>query len=155
MTNMGWSRLALKRKFMSCSHSRELGQVADLASDWVFTLVLAIQEPAYFWTQLLTMTQTQKFLSLEGFSSSSPHTRPHPSTSPPSRFHWKKKDTENFSLLKGKKWFLEKKIYNNLKNQILNEPCSCHWENKMIVKILKLPGFYFPTQKKCMISRKI
>ena len=28
----------LKRKLMSCSHGQELGQLADLASDWLFTL---------------------------------------------------------------------------------------------------------------------
>ena len=29
----------LKRKLMSCSHGKELGQLGDLASDWLFTLV--------------------------------------------------------------------------------------------------------------------
>ena len=29
---LGW-------KFMICSHCQELGQLADLASDWLFTLV--------------------------------------------------------------------------------------------------------------------
>ena len=33
---------ALKRKFMSCSHCQELGQLADLASDKLFTLVQPI-----------------------------------------------------------------------------------------------------------------
>ena len=28
----------LKRKFMRCSQCQELGQLADLASDWLFTL---------------------------------------------------------------------------------------------------------------------
>ena len=32
----------LKRKFMSCSHGQELGQLAVLASDWLFTLVQPI-----------------------------------------------------------------------------------------------------------------
>ena len=31
--------LVLKRKFMSCSHGQELGQLADLVSDWLFTIV--------------------------------------------------------------------------------------------------------------------
>ena len=30
----------LKRKFMSCSHFQELGQLADLASDWLFSLLV-------------------------------------------------------------------------------------------------------------------
>ena len=30
---------ALNQKFMSCSHRQELGQLDDLASDWLFTLV--------------------------------------------------------------------------------------------------------------------
>ena len=29
----------LERKFMSCSHGQELGQLVDLSSDWLFTLV--------------------------------------------------------------------------------------------------------------------
>ena len=29
----------LKRKLMSLSHGQELGQLADLASDWFFTFV--------------------------------------------------------------------------------------------------------------------
>ena len=29
----------LKRRFMSCGHCHELGQFADLASDWLYTLV--------------------------------------------------------------------------------------------------------------------
>ena len=29
----------LKRKFVSCSHCQELGQLADRASDWLFTLL--------------------------------------------------------------------------------------------------------------------
>ena len=29
----------LKRKLMSCSHCQKLGQLADLASDWLLTLV--------------------------------------------------------------------------------------------------------------------
>ena len=36
--------LDLKRKFMSCGHCQELGQLADLASDWLlFTLVQPIR----------------------------------------------------------------------------------------------------------------
>ena len=30
---------ALSRKFLSCSHCQEYGQLADLASDWMFTNV--------------------------------------------------------------------------------------------------------------------
>ena len=33
----------LKRKLLSCSHGQELGQLADLASDWLFTLVQPIR----------------------------------------------------------------------------------------------------------------
>ena len=53
----------LKRKLMSCSHCQELGQLSDLASDWLFTLVN--QKPACLLTQLLTITTTHKFPSLE------------------------------------------------------------------------------------------
>ena len=34
--------VALKWKFLSCSHCQELGQLADLASDWLLTLVQPI-----------------------------------------------------------------------------------------------------------------
>ena len=30
-------------KFMSCSHCQELGQPADLGSDWLFTLVQPVR----------------------------------------------------------------------------------------------------------------
>ena len=33
----------LKQKFMSCRHCQELDQLADLASDWLFTLVQPIR----------------------------------------------------------------------------------------------------------------
>ena len=35
--------LGLKRKFMSCSHCQGLGQLTDLASNWLFTLVQPIR----------------------------------------------------------------------------------------------------------------
>ena len=34
---------SLEWKLMSCSHCQELGQLADLASDWLFTLVQPIR----------------------------------------------------------------------------------------------------------------
>ena len=46
---------------MSLSRGQELGQLADLVSDWLFTLGAANQGPACLLTQLLTMTTTQKF----------------------------------------------------------------------------------------------
>ena len=55
---VGQAAKYLKRKFMSCTHFQKLGQLADLASDLLFTLVN--QEPA----SLLTMTTTHKFPSL-------------------------------------------------------------------------------------------
>ena len=51
----------LERKLMSCRHGQELGQLADLASDWLFTLVQPI-----LMTQLFTMTTTHKFPSQLG-----------------------------------------------------------------------------------------
>ena len=42
---------ALWRKILSCGQSQELSQLADLASDWLFTLVQPIRSPL---TQLLT-----------------------------------------------------------------------------------------------------
>ena len=33
----------LVRKFMRCSHCQKLGQLVDLASDWLFTLVQQIR----------------------------------------------------------------------------------------------------------------
>ena len=36
---VGTEVVNLKRKFMSCCHCQELGQLTDLASDWLFTLV--------------------------------------------------------------------------------------------------------------------
>ena len=41
-----------------------VGSLAVLASDWLFTLVPPIYEPASLLTQLLTMTTTHKFPSL-------------------------------------------------------------------------------------------
>ena len=49
--------IVLKRKLMNPSHCQEFGQLAYLASDWLFT-----QEPACL-LQLLTMTTTHKFPS--------------------------------------------------------------------------------------------
>ena len=46
------------RKFMSCSHCQEFGQLADLALDWLFTLVSPIRSQLALLTQLLTMTTT-------------------------------------------------------------------------------------------------
>ena len=46
---------------MSCIHCQEFGQLADLASDWLFTLVQPIRSQAGKLTQLLTMTTTHKF----------------------------------------------------------------------------------------------
>ena len=40
----------LKRKFMSCSHCQELGQLPDLASDWLFTFA----DLASDWLLILT-----------------------------------------------------------------------------------------------------
>ena len=37
-TSAGW-------KLISLSHGQELGQIADLASDWMFTLVQQIRSP--------------------------------------------------------------------------------------------------------------
>ena len=37
--DMPFKNTFLKRKFMSCSHCQELGQLAVLASDWLITLV--------------------------------------------------------------------------------------------------------------------
>ena len=39
---LGW-------KLLSCSHSQELGQIADLASDWWFTLVQPIRSQLACW----------------------------------------------------------------------------------------------------------
>ena len=36
-------RFTLERKFMSCGHCQEMGQLANLASDWLFTLVQPIR----------------------------------------------------------------------------------------------------------------
>ena len=44
---LGW-------KLMSCSHGQELGQLSDLASDWL----IANREPACMLTQLSTMATT-------------------------------------------------------------------------------------------------
>ena len=46
---------------MSCSHNQELCQLADLTSEWLFTLFIANQEPACLLTHFLTMTTTHKF----------------------------------------------------------------------------------------------
>ena len=51
----------LRRKFMSCGHCQELGQLAVLASDWLFTLLQPIRSQVSSLTQLLTMTTSQKF----------------------------------------------------------------------------------------------
>ena len=52
---LGW-------KVLSYSHGQELVQLADLVSDWLFTLLQPIRS---LLTQLLTMTITHKFPSLE------------------------------------------------------------------------------------------
>ena len=36
---VGTEVVNLKRKFMGCYHCQELGQLTDLASDWLFNLV--------------------------------------------------------------------------------------------------------------------
>ena len=51
------------RKFMSCSHSQELGQLDSLASDWLYTLVQPIRCQLRVLTQYLTTTITHKFPS--------------------------------------------------------------------------------------------
>ena len=50
----------LKQKFMSWSHCQELGQLADLASDWLFTLIQPIRSQlntcwhsSWQWLQLI------------------------------------------------------------------------------------------------------
>ena len=53
------------RKLMSLSHCQELGQLADLASDWLFPLVQEpIRSQLALLTQLLTMATNHKFPSL-------------------------------------------------------------------------------------------
>ena len=51
---------------MRCSHGQELGQLADLAFDWLCSVhsCAANQKPACLLIPLLTMTTTQKFPSL-------------------------------------------------------------------------------------------
>ena len=60
------ANFSLKRKLMSLSQGQELGQLADLAFNWLFSVhsCVANQEPACLLTQLLTMTTTNKFPSL-------------------------------------------------------------------------------------------
>ena len=56
---------ALKRKFLSCSHCQELGQLADLASGWLFTLVQSIRSQLELVDPTLdNVTTTHKFPSL-------------------------------------------------------------------------------------------
>ena len=69
-------------KLMSSSHCQELGQLADLASDWLFTLMQLIRSQLACWhnswpwlqfinfhprplTQLLAMTTVHRFPSLD------------------------------------------------------------------------------------------
>ena len=52
--HLGW-------KFISCSQSQELCQLADLASDWLFILKQPIRSRISSLTQLLTLTTSQKF----------------------------------------------------------------------------------------------
>ena len=52
---------------MSLSHGQELGQFADLASDWSFTLVQPIRSSSLLVDPTLdNMTTTHKFPSLSG-----------------------------------------------------------------------------------------
>ena len=44
----------LGRKLLTCSHSQELSQCADLASDWLFILLQPIRSLVSPLTQLLT-----------------------------------------------------------------------------------------------------
>ena len=43
---------------MSYSHYQELGQLADLASDLLFTIVQPIRSQLYLLTQILTIATT-------------------------------------------------------------------------------------------------
>ena len=59
--------LCLGWKLLSCSQCQELGQRANLDSDWLPENKEPIRSQVSFLTQLLTLTTTQKFPPLEDF----------------------------------------------------------------------------------------